>query len=58
MPLPNDCIFCRIAADLVPASVVYRDADVIAFMDIRPFNLGHLLVIPVHHAVYLGDLAV
>ncbi len=56
MPLPNDCIFCQIVADLVPASVVYRDTEVIAFMDIRPFNLGHLLVIPVHHAVYLGDL--
>ncbi len=56
VPLPNDCIFCQIAADLVPASVVYRDTEVIAFMDIRPFNLGHLLVIPVDHAVYLSDL--
>lgn len=53
---PSDCIFCRIVAGSAPASVVYRDDDVFAFMDIRPFNVGHVLVVPVHHAAYLADL--
>ena len=56
MPLHNDCIFCQIIAGTARASVVYRDADVVAFMDIRPFNAGHVLVVPVCHAVHLGDL--
>ena len=32
------------------ASVVYSDAGVIAFMDLRPINAGHLLVVPRAHA--------
>ncbi len=50
------CIFCRIIAAEVPASVVYRDEDVMAFMDNRPVNPGHLLVIPTIHAAGLAHL--
>jgi len=50
------CIFCDIIAGRAPASVVYRDLLVTAFMDIQPVNAGHLLVIPNEHAVDLGDL--
>ena len=50
------CIFCEIVAGDAPASVVYRDPLVTAFMDIQPVNPGHLLVIPNEHAVYLADL--
>ena len=52
----SDCVFCRILDGELPASFVYRDARCAAFMDIRPVNLGHLLVIPVRHATYLADL--
>lgn len=52
----GDCIFCRIVAGESPASVIYRDDRVIAFMDIRPVNPGHLLVIPIAHATYLYHL--
>jgi histidine triad (HIT) family protein len=52
----NDCIFCRILNGQLPASFVYRDDRCAAFMDIRPVNLGHLLVIPVRHAPYLADI--
>jgi diadenosine tetraphosphate (Ap4A) HIT family hydrolase len=50
------CVFCDIAAGRVPASVVYRDDRVCAFMDIRPVNPGHLLVIPLAHAAGLTSL--
>jgi len=58
-PRPYDpaCIFCRIGRGEAPASIVYRDADVIAFMDIRPVNPGHVLVVPIAHAGSLADLA-
>ena len=50
------CIFCEIAAGRAPASIVYSDDDVLAFMDIQPINPGHLLVVPQRHATYLADL--
>ncbi len=40
----NECIFCRIAAKQIPASVVYEDAATIAFMDLGQVNPGHVLV--------------
>lgn len=39
-------IFAEIVAGRAPASTVYEDDDVLAFMDIRPMTPGHLLVIP------------
>lgn len=54
--MPSDCIFCEIAAGREPASFVYRDADVLAFMSIAPVNPGHLLVIPHRHAPSLSEL--
>lgn len=50
------CIFCRIVSGASPASVVFEDDDVIAFMDIRPVNEGHVLVVPKGHAEGLADL--
>jgi histidine triad (HIT) family protein len=52
----SDCIFCQIIAGKAEASEIYRDERVMAFMDIRPVNVGHLLVIPLRHAVGLADL--
>ncbi|HSQ32458.1 MAG TPA: HIT family protein [Gemmatimonadaceae bacterium] len=54
--MTSDCVFCRILAGELPASFVYRDDHCAAFMDIRPVNPGHLLVVPVRHATYLADL--
>lgn len=52
----TDCIFCRLLAGEVPGTFVYRDERCAAFMDIRPVNPGHLLVVPTRHAAYLADL--
>lgn len=51
-----DCIFCDILAGRAPASWVYQDEQVAAFMDIQPVNAGHVLVIPKQHAAFLSDL--
>jgi histidine triad (HIT) family protein len=50
------CIFCEILAGRLPASIVYQDELCTAFMDIRPVNPGHLLVIPNRHAANLAEL--
>ena len=52
----DDCIFCQIVAGASPASVVHRDDQVMAIMDTRPVNSGHLLVIPLAHAAHPADL--
>lgn len=40
----DNCIFCKIVAGTIPASIVYQDALTIAFMDIGAVNPGHVLV--------------
>ncbi len=50
------CPFCAIIEGQAPASHVYEDEVVVAFMDIKPVNPGHLLVIPRGHASDLGQL--
>jgi len=55
-PPLSSCEFCEIVAGRSPASVVYRDEDCIAFMDLRPVTAGHLLVVPIEHATHLADL--
>jgi histidine triad (HIT) family protein len=45
----EDCVFCKIVRQQAPASVVYEDEQVAAFMDIRPVTQGHTLVIPKEH---------
>jgi histidine triad (HIT) family protein len=54
--MADDCVFCRILAGELPGTFLHRDDRCAAFMDIRPVNPGHLLVIPVRHAPYLADL--
>lgn len=41
-------IFEKIIAREIPASIMYEDDTVIAFLDIRPTNKGHALVVPKH----------
>jgi histidine triad (HIT) family protein len=50
------CIFCKILAGELPASVVYQDEICTAFMDIQPVNPGHVLVIPNTHVANLSAL--
>ncbi len=45
----NNCIFCNIVKGKIPCYKVYEDKDFLGFLDIRPFNPGHTLVIPKKH---------
>lgn len=45
-----DCVFCRIVARQIPASVVFEDAATLAFMDLGQVNPGHVLVACKAHA--------
>jgi len=51
----ESCIFCRIIRKQAIASIIYEDETVLAFLDIRPLNMGHTLVIPKSHYVDIFD---
>lgn len=51
-----DCLFCRLAAGEIPASIVYEDAQLVAFKDITPQAPTHVLIIPRRHIATLNDL--
>jgi len=52
----NDCIFCKIIKGEIPGYKLYEDDDFLAFLDIRPVNQGHCLVIPKGHYVRVTDM--
>lgn len=46
----EDCLFCRVGAGEIPATVVHETDTVLAFRDIGPQAPVHVLVIPrAHH---------
>lgn len=49
-------IFAEIIAGNAESSLVYEDELAVAFMDIRPFTSGHVLVVPRKQARSLAEL--
>ena len=45
----SNCIFCRIIAGTAPAEIVYKDDQVIAFLNLHPIAPVHLLIVPLNH---------
>ncbi len=45
----ENCIFCKIITNEIPAQKVYEDECTLAFLDIKPNHPGHTLVIPKEH---------
>jgi histidine triad (HIT) family protein len=56
MQATDDCVFCRLMAGDLAASVVHEDQRTVAFMDIQPLTPGHVLVVPRGHTRSLPDL--
>jgi histidine triad (HIT) family protein len=52
-----DCIFCKIASGSIPADVVYKDDDFLAFRDINPMAPVHDVIIPKKHIASVNDLS-
>ena len=51
-----DCIFCKLVAKQIPASIVYEDDATLAFMDLGQVNPGHVLVACKAHADNIYEL--
>ena len=50
----ENCLFCKIAAGVIPSTKVYEDDQILAFRDIAPQAPTHILVIP---KVHIGSVA-
>jgi histidine triad (HIT) family protein len=44
-----DCLFCKLVAGEIPAKIVKRTAEAVAFHDVDPKAPVHVLVIPTRH---------
>jgi histidine triad (HIT) family protein len=54
---PQDCLFCRIVAGEIPATVVKEGERVLAFQDVNPQAPTHVLVISRAHQPNVAALA-
>lgn len=54
--MSDDCIFCKIARQEIPSTVVYEDESVLAFKDLEPQAPVHVLVVPKKHIASLLEL--
>ena len=55
--MSDTCLFCRIVAKDIPATVVHETGTTLAFRDIGPKAPVHVLVIPKEHHANVADLA-
>ena len=53
----SDCLFCRIVAGEIPATVVLDTDRVLAFRDISPQATVHVVVIPKEHHADVAELS-
>lgn len=51
------CIFCKIINQEIPCYRVYEDDKTLAFLDIKPVNPGHVLVLPKTHYQNFEDIS-
>lgn len=57
MTTDQNCIFCKIVRGEISSHKVYEDEATFAFLDIRPNNPGHTLVIPKEHTPNIYEIS-
>ena len=55
--MTENCIFCQIIRKQAPASIVYDDEQIAAFLSNRPVNWGHTLVVPKKHYANIYEIS-
>lgn len=53
----SECIFCKMVRGEIPFDKIYETERVLAFLNDKPINLGHTLVIPKIHYGTLFDIS-
>lgn len=52
----DDCVFCKIIKGEIEAVKIWEDDKFFAFLDIKPVNPGHALLLPKKHVDYIFDV--
>ncbi|MDD5098149.1 MAG: HIT family protein [Candidatus Pacebacteria bacterium] len=52
----ENCIFCKIIKGEIPCYKIYEDDLVLAFLDVSPMSIGHVLIIPKEHRENIFDV--
>ncbi len=52
----DGCIFCKIARGEIDSAKIYEDDKFFAFLDMKPINPGHILVVPKKHIDNIFDI--
>ncbi len=55
--LDSNCLFCKIITEDIPAHIVLRNENVVAFNDINPQAPTHVLIVPTLHVENAAALA-
>ena len=53
--MSDSCLFCRIVAGEIPATIVDETETTLAFRDINPVSPTHVLIIPKQHVADLEE---
>ena len=51
-----DCIFCKIIEESIPSNKIWENENFFAFLDIKPLQKGHILLVPKKHVEEVFDL--
>ncbi|MCK4503465.1 MAG: histidine triad nucleotide-binding protein [Desulfuromonadales bacterium] len=54
--METDCLFCKIIAGEIPATIQFEDEQLVVFEDIDPQAPHHLLIVPKKHIRTTLDL--
>ena len=52
----EECIFCKIINGQAPATIVYKDEEITAFLDIHPVAPTHILIVPNKHIASVNEV--
>ena len=52
----DNCVFCKIAAGVIPSRKVYEDAEFFAFHDLHPAAPVHFLIVPKAHIPSMAQI--
>lgn len=52
----SDCLFCKIVEGQIPANIVGRSNEALAFTDINPKAPVHIQIIPKQHLASVSDV--
>lgn len=52
----KNCLVCKIVSGDIPSNKIWENKNFFVFLDIKPINIGHALIVPKAHYEYIFNL--